>query len=244
VEKDHYLRCLKTESYKESRIEKAELISEIVNSYLQNGNIIVDLGSGTGLIKSHLSQKFSKPILGIEIDRKVILTNQDVCVGDATRLPLKDKSVDFLICNHLYEHVEQESRSKFFRELRRVLADEGSIYMTAGNKFQLIEPHYQLPFLSWLPVTIARYYLRITGRGRDYSHIHFLSYFHLIHELQEVNLSVKDITYDVLVRYRKKIKKRYEQIFANFIMNLSPKITLKLFNLFSPQWFLILRKPS
>jgi len=242
--KDYYLRYLETEKYKDSRRQKAELISEIARSYIQESKVIVDLGSGTGLVKSYLSQKFRKPILGIEIDRGVILVKEDVCVGDVTRLPLQDKSVDFLICNHLYEHVQEKARTAFFQELRRVLVDDGAIYMTAGNKFQIIEPHYRLPFLSWLPLVLANLYLRVTGRGSDYSGVHFLAYFHLMRDLEQADLSVQDVTYDVLVQHGNRMKMSYKRILSTFVAGFPPDLAFSLLRLCSDQWFLVLGGPA
>lgn len=40
--------------------------------------------------------------------------------------------------------------------------------MTAPNKWWPIEGHYHLPFLSWLPLPVANFYLKSTNKGQSY----------------------------------------------------------------------------
>ncbi len=54
------------------------------------------------------------------------------------------------------------------REIYRVLKTDGVCYFAGPNKFELIEPHYRLPFLSWLPRGLADCYMRISGKGSCY----------------------------------------------------------------------------
>jgi SAM-dependent methyltransferase len=63
-----------------------------------------------------------------------------------------------------------------FNEIYRVLKQDGICYLSAGNKYNIIEGHYKLPFLSWLPQILANLYLIITGRNKIYEEKHF-SYF-------------------------------------------------------------------
>jgi SAM-dependent methyltransferase len=98
-----------------------------------------------------------------------------VC-GDATLLPIKDESVDVVICNQVYEHVENQL--ELVKEIHRVLKDDGFCYFGAGSKYVLIEGHYFLPFLSWLPLPLANLYLRLLGRKVKYD-VKLLSYFKL-----------------------------------------------------------------
>jgi len=60
----------------------------------------------------------------------------------------------------------------------RVLKPGGVCYFAAGNRIQLIEPHYNLPFLSMLPLSAANAYLRLAGKGKVYYEKH-LSFWEL-----------------------------------------------------------------
>jgi SAM-dependent methyltransferase len=48
-------------------------------------------------------------------------------------------------------------------EIERVLRPGGFCYFACTNRYILIEPHYRLPLLSWLPPALADRYLRWTG---------------------------------------------------------------------------------
>src|SRR5690606_6714789 len=41
-------------------------------------------------------------------------------------------------------------------------------YLGLGNRLGIVEPHYRLPFLSWLPRRLADRYVRAAGRGDFY----------------------------------------------------------------------------
>ena len=48
------------------------------------------------------------------------------------------------------------------------MRDDGVCYFAGPNKYEPVEPHYGLPFLSWLPRRLADRYMRITGKGDTY----------------------------------------------------------------------------
>ena len=57
-------------------------------------------------------------------------------------------------------------------EIRRVLRPDGVAYLGLGNKYMLMEPHYRLPLLSWLPQRLADAYVRRTGKADVYYEQH------------------------------------------------------------------------
>lgn len=48
------------------------------------------------------------------------------------------------------------------------MQSEGAAYLAVPNRWMLIEPHYRLAFLSWLPRSWRSIYLRMAGRGEYY----------------------------------------------------------------------------
>jgi len=74
-------------------------------------NIIIDLGSGP--------IKLDKNVIQID---KAVFSNIDI-VADVSRLPLKDRSVDGVICQSLLEHVSDPD--KILSEIKRVLRPKG-----------------------------------------------------------------------------------------------------------------------
>ena len=233
-----YYECfLESEDYRASRHEKAVLLAEILDQELRSRKRIVDLGSGSGLVKHYLEERYQKPILGIEIYSQVIQDPRYTIVGDVCVLPLKAGSIDLAICNHLYEHIQ--GRERFAGELRRVLGPGGIAYLTVGNKFQFREPHYRLPLLSWFSGPLANLYLRVSGRGRDYSDINFPTYRRLRQESERAGLKVQDITFEVLSRHPERMGKGQQMAFKA-LRTLPDKMRSLLIQYTSTQWFVIL----
>src|SRR3954453_9921005 len=85
---------------------------------------------------------------------------------DGESLPFDDESLDVVVFNHIYEHVVDPDR--VVAEIRRVLKPDGILYLGLGNRLGVIEPHYRLPFLSWLPRPLADRYVRLSGRAHIY----------------------------------------------------------------------------
>ena len=137
----------------------------------------LDIGCSSGIITSLLGGHFRMAI-GIEIDQEAIQyaqrhsssTRTKFLTADSMALPFHDNSVDVVVCNHVYEHVPDADR--MMGEIYRVLKEEGFCYFSAGNKYMIMEGHYGLPFLSWIPKPLAHLYLKITRKGNSYYEEH------------------------------------------------------------------------
>jgi len=65
------------------------------------------------------------------------------------------------------EHMPDAYKS--YKHVMSLLKPGGMMYLTAPNKWWPFEPHYDgLPFLGWLPLPLADYYLRVTKWGGSY----------------------------------------------------------------------------
>ncbi len=134
---------------------------------------VLDLGCSSGIIDNFLA-KYFQSVTGIDIDKKAVgfakknfrLANLHFLHGDALNLKFKDNSFDIIICTHIYEHVTKPQ--KLADEIFRLLKPGGVCYFAAVNKLWIIEPHYDLPFLSWLPRKLANYYVRIFSKADIY----------------------------------------------------------------------------
>lgn len=189
---DYYMKFLSSPEYRESRLRKAAVLATIMGDEIRDAAVVGDVGSGTGLLKGELERICGRSILGFEVDPGIPIERRRTCVADGARLPVSDASFDFLILNHVYEHVNEPR--KLFAEVLRVLKPGGQAYVTAGSRWAIVEPHYRLPFLSWLPTGLADRYVRGTGRGRDYSGIRFLGYGPLRRTMDVPGLQAADIT--------------------------------------------------
>ena len=230
-----YVRHVQSPEYRASRAQKADLIYAICERFLGEARVIADLGAGTGLIKSVLEERSGRSIVGFELDREFVVEPARMVVADLTRLPVAEGSIDFAIANHVYEHLE--SLDVFFSAIKRLLAPGGRVYMTAVNKFALIEPHYRLPTLSWWPEPIASRMLRWSGRGEDYADTRPTTHRRLTAAAREHGLRLADITDDVLISQLQRYDSWPGRWFARAALRLPAGVRRMLLTLISPQWF-------
>ncbi|MCG8468089.1 MAG: class I SAM-dependent methyltransferase, partial [Gemmatimonadetes bacterium] len=193
---DYYARRVASPEYRRSRVPKADVILYLLRGRWSPTSRVADVGTGTGIMKAALEEKSGAPIVGFEIDLPFVEDRDRVVGADATRLPIPDETFDLVILNHIYEHVEDPLA--LFRETRRVLRRTGTAYVSAGSRWAVLEPHYRLPFLSWLPRGLADGYLRLSGRGDSYEGVRFLGYGALIECFERAGFRVIDVTEDAL----------------------------------------------
>lgn len=88
---------------------------------------------------------------------------------DSVDLPFADDSFDVVLSNHVIEHVgDARQQAMHLDELRRVLRPDGIGYLAVPCRWMLVEPHFRLPLLSWLPQRTADAYVRRAGKGNHY----------------------------------------------------------------------------
>lgn len=164
----------------DGRRRKAEtmrlVLGEAMGPRLAHADVL-NLGCSTGIIDEHLAG-FVRSIVGADIDEPAIRAaesrglpgNVRFIVADAMDLALPDGCFDVVICSQVYEHVPDSGR--MMAEIKRVLRPGGVCYFAATNRWSLIEQHYKLPFLSWLPLPLANVYVRALGRSDAYYERH------------------------------------------------------------------------
>lgn len=170
-----------------SRVLKARKIISIVGpSRFRHCRRILEIGCGSGLIASTLAEA-GGPDLSVDavdvIDNRVEKNGYRFSLVHGTTLPFADGVFDLVITNHVIEHVGGEAAQlAHLAEVMRVAADGGTIYFAAPNKWRVVEPHYRLPLLSWLPRNVSDVYLRLARRAKYYdcyprSRSHFIRLF-------------------------------------------------------------------
>jgi SAM-dependent methyltransferase len=234
-----YARRLAGETYRASRERRAALIEAICRERLQRARTVVDLGAGTGLVRAALERLSGRPILGFEIDRAFIDDASRMAVADLLQLPVRDAAIDFGIANHVYEHVADLDR--FFVELKRTLAPEGRVYLTAGSRFALIEPHYRIPTLSWWPEPVASRILRWSRRGERYDDIRFTTRNRLIRTAARAGLELDDLTDRVLSDHLERYESRSGRAAGRLVRRIPLPLRRRALSLLSPQWFFLVR---
>lgn len=193
--RDSYAEWVRSEEYLRERREKADVVTHAFGHVLSRSRLVCDIGSGTGIIARVLAERFGCTVLPVEADRSRMVEPYGV-VADALGLPFGDATFDAALLNHVYEHVSDQRG--LFAEVRRVLRPGGTAYVAAGNRLAVMEPHYRLPFLSWLPRTLASAYVRLAGQAQSYDDIRFRTYGTLRAMMEEAGFVVHDVTEDVV----------------------------------------------
>jgi len=227
---------------------KAKKVSAVIQDFMHRQNKplnnlrVLDIGGSAGFVARELSP-FVKKVFVIDIDEKALKfgkknnfsKNIIYKVADAMNLPFKDESFDIAVCNHVYEHVP--SSKKLVEEVYRVLKKGGICYFGAANRFLIMEPHHNLPFLSWLPKRIANIYLKLF-RGEDYYYEDLLSYFRILKLCNQFKI------YDYTIKVIKNTEKYFNTdiVKPDSMPTKFPKTLLKLIEPIIPSYIFVLEK--
>lgn len=157
-----------------SRTRKAAKIDRLLAECARvemNGRLL-EVGAGSGLISGYFAGRYKGRlrVSAVDVtDQRVERAGFDFQLYDGRVLPYRDGEFDFVVSNHVIEHVgAREAQRLHLREMARVLSPGGVIYVATPSKWQLVEPHFGLPGLSWVPRSIRDGYVRLAGKGTRY----------------------------------------------------------------------------
>jgi 2-polyprenyl-3-methyl-5-hydroxy-6-metoxy-1,4-benzoquinol methylase len=144
----------------ESRRRKARKIAAMVSDHVDLSKAeLLDMGTGSG----HIAEEFGKAakrVVSVDVtDERQVQDGYEFVQVDSAKLPFPDNSFDVVVSNHVVEHVPDQS--VHLQELVRVLRPGGVAYLATPNKLWLRDPHYRLPFISWLPRRASDRYLKL-----------------------------------------------------------------------------------
>jgi glycosyltransferase involved in cell wall biosynthesis len=156
-----------------SRLAKASKLERLVAARAElAGAHVLDIGAGSGVITASLAERVGPEgrVVGVDlVDQRVVSEGYEFVQVTDTNLPFEAESFDLVVSNHILDHVggEREKRHHL-EEIRRVLRPGGACYLAVANRWVVVEPHFHLPFLSWLPARLRTPYVRVTRRGDVY----------------------------------------------------------------------------
>ena len=156
-----------------SRRRKAEKIARLLALHEAGPPLnLLEVGTGSGLIASYFANLASREFEVHAVDVADSLQVHDefsFSLISGTALPFPDSVFDVVISNHVIEHVgDLTAQQKHLDEMRRVTKADGIAYLAVPSRWQIIEPHYRLAFLSWLPEELQSVYLRLFRNTHPY----------------------------------------------------------------------------
>lgn len=234
---------------------RAERITQLLEiADIHPGASVLDIGCGYGDVSLGLA-KTGFCVIGSDIFLPGVRAAQRVSSGmrlDAMfvmspveSLAVRDHSFPVAICYNIWEHVQDPNA--LLRQIRRILQEDGVLFMVVPNRFWILESHYRLPFLSWVPQHLADVYLRVCGRGRKYD-VDCPTWWELASSLEKSGFRVNNLNLHVLRNFNRlypspeylgNTKYRIGRIVSLFLGFLPRSIGQLLSDLFSEAFFVI-----
>jgi 2-polyprenyl-3-methyl-5-hydroxy-6-metoxy-1,4-benzoquinol methylase len=155
-----------------------DTLRRYVPAFTAEGARVLDIGCGDAGVPIAFAERGAHAA-GIEVSESSVERGRlraeehgvriDLRQGFAEELPWGDASFDLVVLDNVLEHVND--REKTLREIRRVLAPHGLLYLVTPKPFALAsiasDPHYQLAGLTLMPRALQVWYFeRVRGGGR------------------------------------------------------------------------------
>jgi len=143
-----------------TRLKKATKITSVLEKHVDLAQCdLLDIGTGSGHIVQLISKK-CKTATSVNLnDERIVKEGYTFIVVDDVYLPFDNESFDVVISNQVIEHIPVQDIH--INEIYRVLKKGGIAYIATPSKYTLIEPHFKLPFLSWLPRSLSNFYVKL-----------------------------------------------------------------------------------
>ncbi len=167
---------------RELSIERGKLVQSLVNQIIRTQGLkILDLGSGEGGTLKVFSENNFIVSFDLSLHRlqrqkdfsdvSIGKTELKLLNGNALQLPFSNNSFDLIIIQDVIEHLN--NHQIFYNEIKRVLNNNGIIYLSTPNKCSIFnfisDPHFGLPIISFLKRnTIKKYFLKYF-RKKDFN---------------------------------------------------------------------------
>jgi len=194
MDEEYYTQYLEFEKNNPWYVARRELILQLISKQ-DRDKTIVDVGAGSGFNISFLKKKGFKHVFGIEHSKEFIKYAKPCILNSSiSRIPLKENSVDIVLCLDILEHIEHEEKA--IKEMARILKKDGISIITVPainslwsvhdeinkhfrrynikrlndllkGRFLIIKQTYWNSFL-FLPIYMMKLYKRYVSKG--YNH--------------------------------------------------------------------------
>jgi 2-polyprenyl-6-hydroxyphenyl methylase/3-demethylubiquinone-9 3-methyltransferase len=186
-------------------------IFNCINRNLENRAInqkqnIADIGCGTGVMSMMWAQE-GHDVHGLDVNEALLAIARqradeaglkiEFCLGSATNLPWANESMDICISPELLEHVV--AWKACLKEFARILKPNGVLFISTTNKLCPKQQEFNLPFYSWYPAVVKRYFENLAKTTRPdiagyatYPAVNWFSYYQLRKEFLEMDMESFD----------------------------------------------------
>ena len=190
-----------------------------------------------------MTEKFGETgVFAVGVDKSLQLipfakrdnNGSEFVVSDGSYLPFKDSVFKTIVLNDVLEHVPYSDAMGLMEEAVRTMLNDGRIYISVMNRWQIFEPHLMVPFMTWLPQQIRDMVYKLKTRrfgGTKYTQ-HYFPYTKARLERLTQQLQLASIDYTWVYGSEKICKP--EQIGSSILRNL-----VKLFKAMKCDWFMI-----
>jgi len=145
----------------------------LIDKGITGEGTLLDIGAKDGVIASELSGTLGCSAVALDIEFSAQATEQDCQLvrGDGRELPLRDSSVDVVICNMVFEHVPDEEL--IIEETARVLKRDATFILIFPNRLWPFDGHEYPPGTTWLPRSLGKHLMRPIDRKYDRSNSYY-----------------------------------------------------------------------
>lgn len=200
----------------------------------------LEIGTGSGVMSRYYAEHFNHFITvdlhDLRHDRSPGL---DFRIMDCQSMEFNDATFDVVLFSHVYQYLNNKSAT--LAEISRIMTGDGVCFFTTANRFALLEPHYRLAMLGYLPRPLAHRYLNLRRPDFRRYDISSSSYRSLKMTLAHY-FTVTDLTVE-LIRQHKHYN--FSDLPAVRQIARVPVFILQILNYtIFPSWVMLLRKPQ